>query len=108
MIPAEFLAINPDAYTESIVYVDTDHVIRYMNEAGKRHYAKWGDITGKSLFYCHNEASRKVILEYFHRLTAGEDEILYFEKPERRVYIRSVRNSGGTLLGYYEIHETVK
>ena len=89
----------------SIVYADLNHIIRYLNPAGKAHYAKFGELAGKSLFDCHNESSRQAILNYLRRLEAGEDEILYHETPEKKVYIRSVRDADGVMAGYCEIQE---
>ncbi len=97
-----------DNIKKSIVYVDREHVIRYMNAAGREHYARFGDILNQSLWDCHDEASKKAILAYFQRLEAGEDEICYLDEPERRVYIRSVRDDKGELAGYYEIIEPVR
>jgi DUF438 domain-containing protein len=94
-----------DNIPKSIVYVDNSHTIRYANTAGKEHYSKWGDIIGRSLFECHNERSNSIILDIHARMLAGEDEFLIIDKPTHRSYVRSVRDAGGTLVGYYEIHE---
>jgi DUF438 domain-containing protein len=94
-----------DNIRKSIVYVDRDHVIRYLNAAGREHYARFGDILGRSLWDCHNEASKAAILDYVARLEAGEDEVLYLKTPEKRVYIRAARAGDGELIGYYEIAE---
>lgn len=98
------ISLLPQDSPFSIVLADLDHTILYLNEAGKRQYAKWGDITGKNLFHCHNENSRRLILEYVERLKAGEGEILFFEDPTHRVYIKSVRGADGLLVGYYEMY----
>jgi hypothetical protein len=105
MKEADLPDLLPGNINKSIVYVDRDHVIRYHNAAGKAHYARFGELAGKSLWDCHNEDSKKAILGSFRRLEAGEDEILYLETPEKRVYIRSVRDAAGNLVGYYEIQE---
>jgi nitrogen-specific signal transduction histidine kinase len=36
------LSLILDSLQEEVVFVDTNHVIRYMNSAGKRHYARFG------------------------------------------------------------------
>ncbi len=104
MEPHEIPTLLLDNIPYSVVLVDLEHTIRYLNEAGKRNYAKWGDILGKSLFHCHNDKSRQVIIQYIERLRAGEDEILYVDKPTHRAYIRSVRDKARKLVGYYEMY----
>ena len=94
-----------DDIKNPLVYADREHVIRYLNAAGREHYARFGDLIGKSLFDCHNDASKKAILAYFRRLENGEDEIRYHETPEKRVSIRSVRAPDGYLVGYCEVQE---
>ena len=104
MEQCEIPALLLDNIPYSIVLADLDHTIRYLNPAGKRHYTRWGEITGKSLFHCHNENSRRLILDYVARLDAGEDEILFIDRPTHRVYLRSVRDTTGKLVGYYEMY----
>ncbi len=98
LIPALIL----DNLPISIVYVDSTHTIRYLNAAAKSHYAKWGNIVGKSIFECHNETSERRIKKACERMEAGSDDILYSENEERRAYMRSARDADGTFLGYYE------
>jgi len=50
----ELLKLLLDNWNESVVFVDTNHIIRYMNTPAKKHYAKWGEVLGKSIFDCHN------------------------------------------------------
>lgn len=92
---------------DPFVLVDTDHVIVYMNAAGARNYSKWGGdaLIGKSLLECHNERSRRTILEITAAFQTGEDERLISDKDHRRIYMRAVRAADGTLLGYYERYE---
>lgn len=99
-----------DSWKEGVVFVDTKHVIRYLNSAAKKQQAKWGDIVGKSIFDCHNANSCKIIRDCFVRLQNGEEEILFADHPDHRVYMRGVRDSKGKLIGYYERYEpsTVK
>ena len=54
-----------DAIPYPIVFVDTDHIIRYLNkEARHRYYEVRGydNLIGKSLFLCHGEKSRDAII----------------------------------------------
>jgi len=103
-----YLAIL-DTINHPIVFVDTDHVIRYLNKpAMKRYYEVRGysDLIGKSLFDCHNEDSRKHIIALYERLQAGENEIfLKIGKFNENITVIAVRETDGTLVGYYERFE---
>ena len=105
MEKTEMLSLILDDLHEEIVFVDINHVIRYMNRAGKRHYAKFGDILGKSIFNCHKDISKERILNIFSRLSGGAEDVLYAENEKQRVYMRAVRDSEGKLAGYYERYE---
>ncbi len=70
-----------------------------MNPAGKKHY---GDMTGKSLFECHDEHSQAVIKDILSRLQAGAEEIMYKDTGKKRICMRAVRDNSGRVLGYYE------
>jgi nitrogen-specific signal transduction histidine kinase len=98
-----------DTINHPIIFVDTDHVIRYLNKpAMKRYYEVRGysDLIGKSLFDCHNEDSRKHIIALYERLQAGENEIfLKIGKFSEKITVIAVRETDGTLLGYYERFE---
>ena len=103
-----YLAIL-DTINHPIVFVDTAHVIRYLNKpAMKRYYEVRGysDLIGKSLFDCHNEDSRTHIMALYERLQAGENEIfLKIGKFNEKITVIAVRDRNGTLLGYYERFE---
>lgn len=92
---------------EPFLFVDAEHVIRYMNKAAVEHYEKWGGaaILGKSIFDCHNEDSCRMMLEVFEALKSGEEERMISENEKRRIYMRAVRDASGELLGYYERYE---
>ncbi len=67
-----------DTVNYPIVFVDNEHVIRFMNRAAERRYCEergYSDLIGKSLFDCHNQRSRLKIKELHLRLRKGEDEI---------------------------------
>ncbi len=101
----ELLKLLLDSWNESVVFVDTNHIIRYMNAPAQKHYAKWGDVLGKSIFDCHNPDSGKIIRDCFLRLQNGEAEILFADNEKHRVYMRGVRDKKGKLMGYYERYE---
>ena len=99
------LSLILDSWNKPIVYVDTDHIIRYMNTPAKRHYSKWGDVIGKSIFHCHNQESKEVIERAFADLISGVKEIMIVNSSKHRVYMRGVRNEEGELVGYYERYD---
>ena len=43
----ELLKLLLDSWNESVVFVDTNHIIRYMNAPAQKHYAKMGRRAGK-------------------------------------------------------------
>ncbi len=99
-----------DGLPYPVVFVDTEHVVRYMNRAASYHYCTergQPDLVGKSLFDCHfNPASR----EYIQRVVDGfkrDAKEVYLKVSDRnlRVYITPVRSDDGELLGYYERFE---
>ncbi|MDI6808055.1 MAG: PAS domain-containing protein [Candidatus Eisenbacteria bacterium] len=97
-----------DSLRDPFVFVDTKHVIRYMNKtAFERYKGKPAEI-GRSIFDCHNENSNKIILDVFEHLKNGEDERMIVDDNEHRVFTRAVRDTKGNLLGYYERYEPPK
>ncbi|MFC1998266.1 PAS domain-containing protein [Chloroflexota bacterium] len=80
MISKETCLAILDTINHPIVFVDNDHVIRYLNEAAMERYYKvkdYSDLIGKSIFECHTEKSWEQIIEHHGRLQAGENEILH-------------------------------
>ena len=98
-------ALILDNWNKPVVFADTDHVIRYMNNPARAHYSKWGDMIGQNLFACHNENSQAVIRRCFEQLRAGAEEVLFTDSVKHRVYLRAVRDGAGTLVGYCERYE---
>ena len=94
-----------DSWNKPVVFVDTNHTIQYMNRAARRHYAKWGNTIGKSIFDCHNQNSRKIIEEAFKELAEGEEEIMIVNSARHRVYMKSVTDEKGEFIGYYERYD---
>jgi DUF438 domain-containing protein len=89
-----------------VVFCDTQHVIRYLNEAGIEKYAKRGGakLVGTSIFDCHNETSNEMIRKVFADFENGVDErfLCVSEKTGLNVYMTAVKDSNGKLSGYYE------
>ena len=102
------LSLILDSLGDEVVFVDTTHVIRYTNLAGKKHYAGFGDIINKSIFDCHKDSSKEKIMQIFAQLSGGAEEVLYAENEKQRVYMRAVRDSKGNLAGYFERYEAVR
>ncbi len=96
-----FLDSLPDPY----VFVDTNHVIRFLNRRAQRLYKAGSKLLNRSLLDCHNEKSRQIIRATLEALEAGEEERLIHALPRKRLYMRAVRDNDGRLLGYYERFE---
>ena len=101
MNETEIMAMLLDNWYEPIVFVDAEHIIRYMNAPAKNMYAEWGDVLGKSIFNCHIEKSALIIKDAFNKLKDGQDEALFDDNGKRRGYLRALRDHDGRLLGYY-------
>jgi len=107
MIDERTLRAILDGLHEVITFVGPDHVIRYMNQLAVEHFAEDGgaELVSRSIFDCHNERSGQIIRQVWARFQEGEDEALISENEKRRIYMQAVRDSDGTLLGYYERYE---
>jgi DUF438 domain-containing protein len=90
------------------MFVDTEHIIRYMNKAAISHYEKGEKLLGTNVLDCHNETSQKIILEIFEKMKNGLDEEMITDNEKHRIYMRAVRDDDGNLLGYYERYEPPK
>ena len=101
-----------DSLKEPVLFVDTEHVIQYGNNAAVAFYPfkkkDLSEIVGKSIFDSHKEKSNQIILEVFESMQNGEEERLVLDNAEMRLYMRAVRDKSGVLLGYYERFEPPK
>ena len=93
-----------------VVFVDLNHVVRYMNRAARYHYCEergHGDLVGKSLFDCHfNPASEQQIRRIVDGFRRDSKEIhLKVSDRNLRVYVAPVRAENAELIGYYERFE---
>ena len=103
-----------DQDREAVVICDLNHTILYMNPAAVVDYGKYGGaaLLGKSLLACHNphsvEAIRKVV-DWFAS-DAGHNIVYTYYNPKhvRDVYMVALRDEDGTLIGYYEKHDSRK
>jgi len=97
-----------DGLPGPVVFVDTDHIIRYMNTEGADQYEKSGgyDLIGQSIMDCHNDNSCRIIREVFDRMVnEGLDDVELYRRPGKIAYMTAVRDKNGELLGYYERYE---
>lgn len=95
-----------DAYAYEIVFVDRNHIVRYMNKIAKKRYGN-RVIIGNSLFNCHNESTKGKIEAFLKRADEGEDEmfeVLNGKTGEREFFV-PVRDFNGNVIGYFERHE---
>ena len=108
MDPRTYEAIL-DSINSPIVFVDNEHIIRYLNKSAKiRYYERRGyaGLIGTSLFDCHNPASEEQITLLHAKLLAGETEIfLKVNKDQEKITVVGVRDANAQLLGYYERFE---
>ena len=90
-----------------IVICDLASVIVYMNAAAIAYYK--ADLTGSDLKKCHNaESNEKIdrVLAWFAKSLDNNVVYTYHnEKQNKDVYMIALRDTDGTLLGYYEKHE---
>jgi DUF438 domain-containing protein len=101
MIDETLMAAILDSLKDPLLFVDTDHIIRYMNKAAIPRYEEGEALLGRSLLDCHNERSQQIIVETLAALQAGEEEGLISENEERRIYMRAVRDPDSRVWGYY-------
>ncbi len=101
----EIYATLLDSLKDQLVFVDANHVIRYMNKTAVAQHKDGEKLIGQSIFQCHSEESRKKIVEAYDVLCKGAEEILISDKKERRIFMRAVRDKDGKIVGYYERYE---
>lgn len=98
-----------DSIPYRIVFVDTDHIIRFLNKEARHHYYDvrgYGELVGKSIFECHSEKSREMLTAAVEKLRNHGNEIyLGVSVYNERKYINPVRNEKGELIGYFERFE---
>ena len=109
MTREEMFAYILDSVPYRVVFVDTDHIIRYMNKEAKHHYYDvrgYRDLVGKSIFECHNEKSKEALIAAVEKLKNHGNEIyLGVSVTNERKYINPVRDENGNLIGYFERFE---
>lgn len=105
----EILSAILNSMPEPVVFVDMEHVIRYMNKAAVERYKKRGqtDLVGNSILACHKtEKSRQFMIETLQMFVDGENErYISVTVDGYKVYMRAVRDPEGSVIGYYERFE---
>jgi len=94
-----------DSLKDPFLFVDTEHIIRYMNKTACSHFKDGAALLNRSLLDCHNEDSCRIIRENLEAFKNGEDERLIHNSEKKRLFMRAVRDEKGELLGYYERYE---
>ena len=90
---------------DPILFADTNHIVQYMNKAAISYYEEGEKLLQSNLLECHNEESQKMMIEILVELQNGLDEKLITDNEKYRIFMRSVRNNNGKLLGYFERYE---
>ena len=96
-----------DSDLAPVVICDLEHTVVYMNPAAIARYHV--DITGRSIKLCHNaDANDKInrVVAWFAE--SKDNNIVYTsrnDKENKDVYMVALRDTDGTLIGYYEKHE---
>ena len=101
----ELLELLMDSLKHHFIFVDTDHVIQYMNKAAVEWSKGKTAKVGMSIFACHKEESKQIILDVVEEFKKGEDEKMILNSEKRRTFMRAVRDKNGNFIGYYERFE---
>ena len=109
MTNEQMLSYILDSIPYRVVFVDTNHIIRYLNKEARYHYYEvrgFDNLIGKSIFECHNERSKEALIAAVEKLKNHGNEIyLGVSVRNERKYINPVRNEKGELIGYFERFE---
>ena len=90
---------------DPILFADTNHIVQYMNKAGIEYYEEGEELLQSNLLKCHNEESQKMMIEILAEMQNGLEEKLVTDNEKYRIFMWSVRNDEGELLGYFERYE---
>lgn len=98
-----------DSLPYPIHFVDTGHIIRFLNKTAKYHFNQvrgYGDLIGKSLFEHHNDSSKEKIVAAVEKLKNHSNKVyLSTGVNNHRIYLNPVRGEDGILAGYFERFE---
>lgn len=99
-----------NSYPYSIVFVDSNFTIRYMNRYAQYYYYQergYSNLIGKCLFDCHDfAASRQRIEKGFEKMKSdGKEMFVGVSARNQRIYMQPVRDEEGNLIGFFERFE---
>lgn len=100
-----FLLSLLNSIKDPILFADTNHIVQYMNKAGIEYYEEGESLLQSNLLKCHNEESQKMMIDILELMRNGLEEKLITDNEKYRIFMRSVRNDEGELLGYFERYE---
>ena len=100
-----FYELLLNSIKDPILFADTGHVVKYMNIAAYNHYEEGEGLLQSNLLDCHNEESQKIMIEILTEMQNGLEEKLITDNEKHRIFMRSVRDKNGVLLGYFERYE---
>lgn len=101
----ELYGLFLDSLKDPFVFVDNEHIIRYINRTAAETFKEGESLIGRSVFQCHNSASSDIIREIFNKMKNGLTEEIVADNEKHRIYMRAVRDRDGQLIGYYERYE---
>jgi DUF438 domain-containing protein len=105
LLPDNIHSILLNSLKDAYVFVDSGHVVRYMNSAAVERYKDGESLIGRSIFSCHNNESKDMILEIFEKMKSGLTEEIITDNEKHRIYMRAVHDGNKNLIGYYERFE---
>ncbi len=100
-----FLESLLNSIKDPILVADTDHIVRYMNNAAIKHYEEGEGLLKGNLLKCHNYESQKMMIDILGEMQNGLEEKLITDNEKHRIYMRTVKDEKGNLLGYFERYE---
>jgi hypothetical protein len=105
MTKLKFYEALLDSMKNPVLVADTDHIIKYMNSTAINHYEEGKNLINSNLLLCHNEESKKMMIDILKEMQSGLDEKIITDNEKYRIYMRAVRDTDGILIGYYERYE---
>ena len=100
-----FLLSLLNSIKDPILFADTNHIVQYINKVAIAHYSEGEKLLKTNLLKCHNEESQKMMVDILEQMRNGLEEKLITDNEKYRIFMRSVRNNNGELLGYFERYE---
>jgi len=99
-----------DNYPYRIVYVDTDHVIRYMNKHAIQFFSierGLGNMIGRPLFDCHPPQAQQKLIELAENAKTDHRSVFIGlrNNGELRAYFNPVYDENDCFIGYFERYE---